>query len=97
MTNQTYNYQITSFATDLDENITNTVVFDDGDDGEMTTFDFTNPVTGSLDTVSFFENYDTHPIIYLPNYTVGQKSFKDQVEIADLNELYDFILIDDEE
>ena len=84
MTNNIYNYQITSFATDLDENITNTVVFDDGDDGEMTTFDFINPVTGSLDTVSFFEDYDTHPIIYLPNYTVGQKSFKDYVEIADL-------------
>ena len=96
MTNNIYNYQITSFATDLDENITNTVVFDDGDDGQMTTFDFTNPVTGSLDTVSFFEDYDTHPIIYLPNYTVGQKSFKDQIEIADLEELYEFILIDEE-
>ena len=96
MTNTIYNFQILSFITDLHENITNTVVFDDGDDGEMTTFDFLNPVTGSLDTVSFFENYDTHPIIYLPNYTVGQKSFKDQVEIADLNELYDFILIDEE-
>ena len=96
MTNTIYNFQILSFITDLHENITNTVVFDDGDDGEMTTFDFLNPVTGSLDTVSFFENYDTHPIIYLPNYTVGQKSFKDQVEIADLEELYEFILIDEE-
>ena len=96
MTNQIYNYQTTSFTTDLDENIINTVVFDDGDDGEMTTFDFINPVTGSLDTVSFFEDYDTHPIIYMPNYSVGQKSFKDQVEIADLEELYEFILIDEE-
>ena len=96
MTNNIYNYQITSFTTDLDENIINTVVFDDGDDGEMTTFDFINPVTGSLDTVSFFEDYDTHPIIYMPNYSVGQKSFKDQVEIADLEELYEFILIDEE-
>ena len=96
MTNQIYNYQTTSFTTDLDENIINTVVFDDGDDGEMTTFDFINPVTGSLDTVSFFEDYDSHPIIYMPNYSVGQKSFKDQVEIADLEELYEFILIDEE-
>ena len=95
MTNQTYNYQTTSFTTDLDENIIDTVVFDDGDDGEMTTFYFHNPVTGSIDTVSFFEDYDTHPIIYLPNYTVGQKSFKDQVEIADLEELYEFILIEE--
>ena len=95
MTNTIYNFQILSFITDLDENITNTVVFDDGDDGEMTTFYFHNPVTGSLDTVSFFEDYDTHPIIYLPNYSVGQKSFKDQVEIADLEELYEFILIEE--
>jgi hypothetical protein len=69
---------------------------DDGDDGEMTTFYFTNPVTGSLDTVSFFEDFDTHPIIYMPNYSEGQKSFSDQVEIADIDELYDFILIDEE-
>ena len=96
MTNENYNYQTTSFTTDLDENISETVVWDDGDDGEMTTFYFHNPVTGSIDTVSFFEDYDTHPIIYLPNYTVGQKSFKDQVEIADLEELYEFILIDEE-
>ena len=96
MTNTIYNFQILSFITDLDENIINTVVFDDGDDGEMTTFDFVNPVTGSLDTVSFFEDFDTHPIIYLPNYSEGQKSFKDQVEIADLNELYEFILIEED-
>mgnify|MGYP005661290893 CR=1 FL=1 len=95
MTNENYNYQTTSFTTDLDENISETVVWDDGDDGEMTTFYFHNPVTGSIDTVSFFEDYDTHPIIYLPNYTVGQKSFKDQVEIADLEELYEFILIEE--
>ena len=97
MTNTIYNFQILDFITDLDENITNTVVFDDGDDGEMTTFDFINPVTGSLDTVSFFEDFDSHPIIYVPNFTTGMTNFKDQVEIADLNELYDFILIDDED
>jgi len=97
MTNQNYNNQITSFITDLDENITNTVVFDDGDDGEMTTFDFINPVTGSLDTVSFFEDFDSHPIIYVPNFSEARGYGKDQLEIADLDELYDFILIDEEE
>ena len=96
MTNTIYTSQISAFITDLDENISETVVFDDGDDGEMTTFYFHNPVTGSVDTVSFFEDYDTHPIIYLPNYSVGRKSFKDQVEIADLEELYEFILIEEE-
>ena len=96
MTNDNYNYQTIAFATDLDENISQTYVNDDGIDGEMTTFYFHNPVTGSVDTVSFFEDYDTHPIIYLPNYSVGRKSFKDQVEIADLEELYEFILIEEQ-
>ena len=97
MTNPIYNSQVSTFTTDLDENINDTVVIDDDEDGEMTTFYFHNPVTGSLDTVSFFEDYDTHPIIYVPNYTVGRGYGKDQLEIADLDELYDFILIDDEE
>ena len=97
MTNTIYNSQVSTFTTDLDENITNTVVWDDGDDGESTTFYFINPVTGSVDTVSFFEDFDSHPIIYVPNFTTGMTNFKDQVEIADLNELYDFILIDDED
>ena len=97
MTNTIYNFQILDFITDLDENITNTVVWDDGDDGEMTTFDFINPVTGSLDTVSFFEDFDSHPIIYVSNFSEGRGYGKDQLEIADLDELYDFILIDEEE
>ena len=97
MTNTIYNFQILDFITDLDENITNTVVFDDGDDGEMTTFDFINPITGSLDTVSFFEDFDSHPIIYVPNFSEARGYGKDQLEIADLDELYDFILIDEEE
>ena len=96
MTNDKYTFQTIAFATDLDENISETVVWDDGDDGESSTFYFHNPVTGSVDTVSFFEDYDTHPIIYLPNYSVGRKSFKDQVEIADLDELYEFILIEEQ-
>ena len=97
MTNTIYNFQILDFITDLDENITNTVVWDDGDDGEMTTFDFINPVTGSLDTVSFFEDFDSHPIIYVPNFSEARGYGKDQLEIADLDELYEFILIDEEE
>lgn len=97
MTNTIYNFQILDFITDLDENITNTVVWDDGDDGEMTTFDFINPITGSLDTVSFFEDFDSHPIIYVPNFSEGRGYGKDQLEIADLDELYEFILIDEEE
>ena len=97
MTNNIYNEQIIAFATDLDENISETVVWSDDNDGEMTTFYFHNPVTGSVDTVSFFEDYDTHPIIYVPNYSVGRTSWKDQVEVADLDELYDFILIEETE
>tara|TARA_B100000035_G_scaffold289905_1_gene276631 strand:- start:45 stop:347 length:303 start_codon:yes stop_codon:yes gene_type:complete len=95
-TNNIYTSQTTAFVTDLDENIHNTHVETDDVDGEMTTFYFDNPVTGSTDMVSFFEKFDVAPIVYLPNYSVGQKSFKDQVEIADLDELYEFILIEEE-
>jgi hypothetical protein len=96
MNNDNYNYQTIAFATDLDENISKTYVTDDGPDGEMTTFYFDNPVTGSVDTVSFFEDYDTHPIIYVPNYTVGKVTWADQIEVADLEELYEYILIDEQ-
>ena len=95
-TNNIYTSQTTAFVTDLDENIHNTHVETDEVDGEMTTFYFDNPVTGSTDMVSFFEKFDTHPIIYVPNFSVGRTSFKDQVEIADLEELYEFILIEEE-
>ena len=95
MTNTIYNFQILDFITDLDENITDTVVFDDGDDGEMTTITFINPVTGSLDTVSFFEDYDSHPIIYVPNYADSGAGLDGPVEIADMDELYEWILIDE--
>ena len=96
MTNPIYTSQVSAFTTDLDENITGTYVWDDGDDGESTTFYFHNPVTGSTDSVSFFEDFDSHPIIYVPNFSVGGNIWKDQLEIADLNELYEFILIDEE-
>jgi len=96
MTNDNYNHQTIAFATDLDENISETYVTDDGDDGEMTTFYFHNPVTGSIDTVSFFEDFDTHPIIYVPNYTVGKVTWADQIEVTDLEELYEYILIDEQ-
>lgn len=95
-TNNIYTSQTTAFVSDLDENIHNTHVETDDVDGEMTTFYFDNPITGSTDMVSFFEKFDVAPIVYLPNYSVGQKSFKDQVEIADLEELYEFILIEEE-
>ena len=97
MTNPIYNSQVSTFMTDLDENISNTVVWDDGDDGESTTCEFINPVAGSLDTVSFFEDFDSHPIIYVPNFSEGRGYGKDQIEIADLDELYEFILIEEEE
>jgi len=96
MINDNYNHQTIAFATDLDENISETYVTDDDNDGEMTTFYFDNPVTGSVDTVSFFEDYDTHPIIYVPNFILGRGSLEDQIEVADLDELYEYILIDEQ-
>tara|TARA_R110001583_G_scaffold50164_10_gene156511 strand:- start:2145 stop:2435 length:291 start_codon:yes stop_codon:yes gene_type:complete len=96
MTNNKYTFQTIAFATDLDENISNTYVWDDDNDGESTTFYFHNPVTGSVDSVSFFEDFDTHPIIYVPNFSVGRTTFKDQLEITDLDELYEFILIEEQ-
>ena len=95
MTNENYNKQTTTFFTDLDENIIKFDLWDDDNDGDMTTFHFRNPVSGSVDTVSFFEDYDTHPIVYVPNYSVGRMGLEDQIEITDLNELYDFILIEE--
>ena len=99
MTNENYQSQTLAFFSDIDENITSFDLDNDDNDGEMTTFYFNNPVTGAGDTVSFFEDYDTHPIVYLPNYTAMRGHIRvgicDQIEIADLNELYDFILINE--
>ncbi len=100
MTNENYQSQTLAFFSDIDENIISFDLDYDDTDGEMTTFYFNNPVTGSADTVSFFENYDTHPIIYLPNYKAMRGHIRvgicDQIEIADLDELYEFILIEEE-
>jgi hypothetical protein len=98
MTNENYNKQITAFTTDLDENISQTTVWDGLDRdfpnikcGEVTTFYFHNPVTGQCDAVSFFEDYDTHPIIYIADTS----AIKFQVNVADLKDLYIFILIEE--
>ncbi len=91
MTNENYQSQTLAFFSDIDENIISFDLDYDDTDGEMTTFYFNNPVTGSADTVSFFEDYDTHPIIYIADTS----AIKFQVNVADLKDLYIFILINE--
>ena len=96
-TNTTYTSQTTAFVTDLDENIHNTHVETDDVDGDVTTFYFDNPITGSTDMVSFFAKYDAAPILYVPNFSVGKSlRWSDQIECHDLSDLYDMILIEEE-
>ena len=95
--NQNFSSDPVHFATDLDENIHSINVEYDEQDGDVKTYYFDNPVTGSTDMVSFFEKYDVAPILYVPNYSVGKRlKWSDQIECHDLKDLYDMILIEEE-
>jgi hypothetical protein len=96
-TNQT----VQNFVTDLDENIVYKELHA-GVDGFGVTYgdihiDFVNPVTGSVDQVQFglCDHYETlRRISYVIDSSEGTP---EELEIADLDELYDFILIDEEQ
>ena len=96
-TNQT----VQDFVTDLDENIVYKELHA-GVDGYGVAhgdihIDFVNPVTGSVEQVQFglCEHYETlRRISYAIDSSEGTP---EELEIADLDELYDFILIDEEQ
>ena len=95
------NQTIQNFVTDLDENI----VFKDiwsGLDLNGVPYgdihiDFINPVTGTVDQVQFelCERYETLRRIF---YIIDSNKDKihEELEMEDLNDLYDFILIEEE-
>ena len=96
MTNNTYNNTIQPLVSDLDENIISNVSVDTID-GSTTTITFHNPVTGSTDR-AIFEGQDPnniHSIYYVIAYSIDR--INEELIMEDLQDLYDFILMDDEE
>ena len=96
MTNNNYYNTIQPLVSDLDENIISNVSIDTVD-GSTTTITFHNPVTGSTDR-AIFEGQDPNniqSIYYVIAYSVGR--INEQLIMDDLDELYEFILIEDEE
>ena len=101
MTNLYPNPTVQAFISDLDENI----VFKDVWAGVSLNgvpyrdihIDFINPVTGSVDQVQFelCEKYETLQRIF---YIIDSNKDKvhEELEMEDLNDLYDFILIEEE-
>lgn len=94
MTTLTTNNTITPLMVDLDENIKNAFT-----SGNETYIDFVNPVTSSLDRV-IAEHGSTPDSINRLLYVIGHnEEYEDmnvELHVSDLNELYDFILIDEE-
>ena len=94
MTNNTYFNTIIPFIQDLDENIVSQRSVDTNE-SSTTTIDFINPVTGSADR-AIFEGSDPNTVegIY---YVIGYSDdrFNEELIMEDLNDLYDFILMDD--
>ena len=100
MTNLYPNPIVQAFISDLDENIVFKDVGYGADNGvpyHDIYIDFINPVTGSVDQVQFelCEKYET---IYRIFYIIDSNKDKihEELEMEDLNDLYDFILIDEE-
>ena len=96
MTNNTYFNTIEPLVSDLDENIISNVSVDNAD-GSTTTITFHNPVTGSTERV-IFEGQDPNniqSIYYVIAYSIDR--INEELIMDDLTDLYDFILMDDED
>ena len=100
MTNPLTNPTVQAFISDLDENI----VFKElhqGVDGFGVHYgeihmDFVNPVTGSVDQVQFdmCDQYETlRSIFYVIDSSKGNT---EELEMESLNDLYDFILMEEQ-
>ncbi len=96
MTNNNYYNTIQPLVSDLDENIISNVSVDNAE-GSTTTIEFRNPVTGSTDRAIFEgENAnDIQSIFYVIGYSKDR--INEELIMDDLEDLYDFILLDEEE
>jgi len=101
MTDITTNPIVQAFVSDLDENIVFTELHEGVDNfgieyGEIF-LDFVNPVTGNVDQVQFEMDgqYDTVRRIF---YIIDSNKDKihEELEMEDLNDLYDFVLMDED-
>jgi hypothetical protein len=94
MTTQNYHNTIQPLVFDLDENVVSMVELK-----RETIIDFINPVTGSMERVVFNHpngNGQVEEVLYVPGYhKVGAIYTKDEYEMQDLEELYEWILIED--
>tara|TARA_Y100001963_G_C6461381_1_gene300291 strand:+ start:67 stop:435 length:369 start_codon:yes stop_codon:yes gene_type:complete len=102
MTNPLTNPIVKAFVHDLDENIVFKQLFTGEVAGMNVRYgdihiDFINPVTGSVDQVQFemCEHYETlHRIFYVID---SSKGGTEELEMDSLDDLYDFILIDEDD
>ena len=100
MTNSYPNPIVQAFMSDLDENIVFKDVWADvSPDGvpyRDIHIDFINPVTGSVDQAQFemSDSYELLRIFYIVDSNKAKTH--EELEMEDLNDLYDFILIDEE-
>lgn len=97
MTNNNYFNTIQPLISDLDENIISNVTVQTTKDSTCT-IDFHNPVTGSTDRVIFEGSACTniiHSIFYVIDYSMHR--INEELIMDDLNDLYDFILMDEEQ
>ena len=99
MTNLFPNPIVQAFISDLDENI----VFKDVGYGALNGvpyhdihIDFINPVTGSICQAQFemSDDYELLRIFYIVDS--NKAKIHEELEMEDLNDLYDFILMDEE-
>ena len=91
---------IQAFISDLDENIVFNEAHEghnlDGVDYNELVLDFVNPVTGTVDQVTFevASDLDDMRIFYIIDS--NKAKVHEELEMEDLNDLYDFILMDED-
>ena len=91
---------IQAFISDLDENIVFNEAHEghnlDGVDYNELVLDFVNPVTGAVDQVTFevASDLDDMRIFYIIDS--NKAKVHEELEMEDLNDLYDFILMDED-
>ena len=91
---------IQAFISDLDENI----VFKEAHEGcdsngieyNELVLDFVNPVTGSVDQVQFEVACDQHAMRIFYIIDSNKDKIHEELEMEDLNDLYDFILMEED-
>ena len=91
---------IQAFISDLDENI----VFkeahegcEEGIDYNELVLDFINPVTGSVDQVTFEVACDQFAMRIFYIIDSNKDKIHEELEMEDLNDLYDFILMEEDD